>query len=161
MEDRWLKLEEILRRVLREELSTTFQQKGKAKVRFEGGKFVGLGPVEIAALEAAYPAVDVKQELLEAAAWIVMNPQDSPKSNYGAFINTWLKKHQNRSAIRSIPTRNDLLEQKRKHCAYCEAVATGNVGGRWACSTHMRDALDGKPPGHMWGVVAKPVAGNE
>jgi hypothetical protein len=143
VEDRWAKLEEIVRRVVREELSTAFQQKPKSKIRFEGGKFVGIGAIEVAALEAAYKAVDVRQELLEAAAWIVMNPNDAPKSNYGAFINSWLKKHQNRSAIRSIPTRSE--PKPPSLCAYCDKPSMGTVSGIKHCSEHTLDAMDQKP----------------
>ncbi|HEU4344792.1 MAG TPA: hypothetical protein VFU31_24855 [Candidatus Binatia bacterium] len=156
-EDRWAKLEEIVRRVVREELSTAFQQKPKSKVRFEGGKFVGLGDIERAALAAAYPAVDIAQELREAAAWILLNPTTAPKSNYGAFINTWLKKHQDRSAIRAIPTRSD--GEKKKLCAYCDKPSTAKPNGTPACDEHFMAAMHHEPIPFMRGVVAKNVTG--
>src|SRR5690242_17047970 len=101
MEDRWAKLEEIVRKVVREELSTIAPQK-KSKVGFKNGFFTGLGEIEMAALEAAYPAVDVKAEIRNAATWIVMNPGEAPATNYGKFLNSWLAKHQNAASIRSI-----------------------------------------------------------
>lgn len=163
MEDRWAKLEEIVRRVVREEVSTALKKPAKSKVKFENGKFVGLGLMEIAALEAAYPAVDVQRELKEAAAWILLNPNEAPVSDFGKFLNTWLKKHQDRAAIRAIPTRNDVAPGPgRKLCAYCDAVATANFGGTWACRTHGQDAMDGKPvPMMKIPVMAKPVAGRD
>lgn len=158
MEDRWAKLEEIVRRVVREELSTISTQK-KRRIDFKNGRFVGLGEIELAALKAAYPAVDVEAQLKEMAAWIITNPDDAPSSNYGAFVNTWLRKHQNQHSLRSVPTKHVQAEVRRKLCAYCEAVATGSVGGTWHCSQHTRDAMYGEPPRHMLGVVPKPVAG--
>lgn len=161
MEDRWAKLEEIIRKVVREELSTAFQQKPKSKVRFEGGKFVGLGPVEMAALEAAYPAVDVPKELREASAWIVMNPATAPKSNFGGFINSWLKKHQDRSAIRSIPMKSETRASTPSLCAYCLEPARGAVGGYRHCGARecFDRAMAGESPPKMPGLFAKPVAG--
>jgi hypothetical protein len=141
--DRWAKLEEIVRRVIREELSTASPKQQKSKVGFEGGKFTGLGQTEMAVLVAAYPAVDVPKELREASAWIVLNPQTAPKSNYGGFINTWMKKHQDRSAIRSIPMRNE--PEKKMVCSYCGKPATGAPNRTPACDVHFMDAMDHKP----------------
>lgn len=158
MEDRWAKLEEIVRRVVREELSTTRAE--KLKVRLEGGKWIGITEEQMQAWRTGYPAVDLDIQLREAAAWCLSNPTDAPRSKYPAFINTWLKRHQDRHAIRSIPTERK-TETKFKHCEYCQKVATGNVGGIWCCDDHTRDAMDRKPRAHMWGVQAKPVAGME
>jgi len=158
-EDRWAKLEEIVRRVVKEELSTWNPQK-KKKVEFKNGKWLGLGEIEMEALRAAYPAVSVDAELKNMAAWLLMNPSDAPTSNYGAFINTWLRKHQNQHSLRSIPTKQEEIE-RRKLCAYCDQAATGSVGGTYACRAHTTDAMDGKPPRRMLGVVAKPVAGGD
>ena len=144
MEDRWAKLEEIVRRVVREELST-WNPKNKTKVNFVNGQFTGLGEQEFSALAAAFPAVDVKKELKEMTAWILLNPTAAPRSNYGAFVQSWLKKHQDRSAIRSIPTRNDQLQEQRKFCAYCDAPAVGTVNAIKHCSKHALDAMDEKP----------------
>lgn len=155
MEDRWAKLEEIVRRVVREELSTISPQK-KKKVEFKNGRFVGLGEIELAALKAAYPAVDVDKQLKEMAAWIVTNPDDAPASNYGAFINTWLRKHQNQHSLRSVPTHRE--EIKRRACAYCSADSTGSVNGIQHCRAHYQDAYEERPR-RMLGVVPKPVSG--
>lgn len=159
MEDRWAKLEEIVRRVVREELEA-IRKPSKTKVGFKNGMFTGLGEIEMAALEAAYPAVSVLQQIKEAAAWIVTHPNDAPRSNYGAFLNTWLKKHQDRHSLRSIPTERP-TEVKQKHCEYCERVATSSTNGIWSCDQHSLDAMDGRPRARMLGVVPKPVAGRD
>jgi len=159
-EDRWAKLEEIVRKVVREELSTWNPQKQRSKVQFKNGKFFGLGDIEMAALEAAYPAVEVRKQLNEAAAWILLNPNHAPKSDYGSFINRWLSKHQNQASLRSIPVERP-TEVKQKLCGYCPKTATGSANGIWSCDEHTGDALESKPRPRMLGVVAKPVAGRD
>lgn len=160
MDDKW----ERVRQIVREEcervelrIINTLAKQVKSKVGFKNGQFSGIGEIELAALEAAYPAVDVRKNLKEAAAWICMNPGDAPVSNYGKFINSWLGRHQDRASIRSIPTQRP--EQKLKHCEYCDKVATGSVGGLWHCSEHSDDAYERRPRARMLGVVAKPVSG--
>lgn len=159
MEDRWAKLEEIVRRVVREELSTASPQK-KKRIDFKNGRFVGLGEIELAALKAAYPAVDVDAQIKEMAAWIITNPDDAPSSNYGAFVNTWLRKHQNQHSLRSVPTKQQPPEIKRRLCAYCSENASGSVNGINHCRAHYNDAYEERPR-RMLGVVAKPVSGSD
>lgn len=158
MEDRWAKLEEIVRKVVREELSTWSPQKAKSKIGFKHGLFTGLGEIEIAALEAAYPAVDIKAEIKQAAAWIITHHEDAPRSNFGAFLNTWLRKHQNQHSLRSVPAQRE--EIKKKACSYCSSDATGSTSGILHCSLHTHEAMDGKPR-RMLGIVPKPVAGSD
>jgi hypothetical protein len=89
-EERWAKVRQIVREEcerIRDDIVATLQKHTKSKIGFKNGFFTGLGEIEMAALEATYPAVDVKKEIREAATWIVMNPGDAPKSNYGAFVN--------------------------------------------------------------------------
>jgi hypothetical protein len=43
----------------------------------------------------AYPACNIDQQLLRMHAWLRENPERAPKSNYGTFITTWLRKEQN------------------------------------------------------------------
>jgi hypothetical protein len=165
MDDKWEKVRQIVREEcerIEQRILTTLAKQVKSKVGFKNGQFTGLGEIELAALEAAYPAVDVKTQIKEAAAWICMNPGEAPVSNYGKFLNMWLGKHQNRASIRSIPLATPSpMAHKMKHCEYCPKVATGAPGGIWACSDHFDDALERKPRGHMWGVTAKPVAGRD
>ena len=131
---------------------------GKPKVGFVNGRWTGVTSEQLEAWKAAYGAVDIEAELKKAAAWIVSNPHLAPKSQPGRFLNTWLARAQNTGAIRSIPTRSE--PPKQKFCAYCEAAATGSVGGIWACGAHFTDAMDQRPvPMFKSGMVAKPVAG--
>lgn len=159
MEDRWAKLEEIVRKVVREELSTWNPQKAKSKVGFRNGFFTGLGEIELSALEATYPAVDVKKQIREAATWIVMNPGDAPRSNYGAFLNKWLGRHQNAHSSKVIP----LPKPPPSLCVYCLSPATGSTNGYRHCSVRacFDRAMSNERPGKMPGVVAAPVAGRE
>jgi hypothetical protein len=57
MEDRWAKLEEIVRKVVREEIAALGSVK-KAKLGFENGRWVGVTQ-EQRSLEAAYGMVDI------------------------------------------------------------------------------------------------------
>ena len=158
-EERWAKVRAIVREEcerIRDEIVATLQKNSKSKIGFKNGFFTGLGEIEMAALEATYPAVDVKKEIRDAATWIVMNPGDAPKSNYGAFLNKWLTRHQNQHSLRSIPAREEPI--KKKACSYCSADATGSVGPILCCAAHTRDAMEGKPR-RMLGVVPKAVAG--
>jgi hypothetical protein len=159
-EERWAKVRLIVREEcerIRDEIVSTLQKHTKSKIGFKNGFFTGLGEIEMAALEATYPAVDVKKEIRDAATWIVMNPGDAPKSNFGAFLNKWLAKHQNQHSLRSIPLTPEQPKPK-KACAYCSADSTGTVGGILCCGAHVRDAMEGKPR-RMLGVVPKQVAG--
>ena len=143
-EERWLKVENIVRKVIREELAIIGGK--KVKLRFESGKWIGVTDEQIQVWKAAYPAVDVDQEIAKAAAWIVSNPNEAPRSSFSRFLNSWLERNQNRAAIRSIPTDRKAwaADQETPTCAYCEQKATGTVNGKRHCRTHMNDAMDGK-----------------
>ena len=155
MEDRWAKLEEIVRRVVREEVAALAVVK-KVKLGFKNGRWTGITQEQMEAWKAAYGMVDIEAELKRAAAWIVSNPHLAPKSQLGRFLNTWFAKGQDRASIRSIPLKEE--RQPKKACAYCSADATGSVAGILCCREHTRDARDGKPR-RMLGVVPKAVAG--
>ena len=155
-EDRWTKLEEVVRRVVREEIAGLGK---KAKLDFINGRWVGVTPEQLEAWRAAYGSVDIDSELKKAAAWIVSNPMKAPKNQLGRFLNTWFSRTQNTLSIRSIPTPSE-MRQARKLCSYCEKVATNSPNRIWACDDHTHDAMDQKPvPMFKNGVVAKPVAG--
>jgi hypothetical protein len=154
MEDRWAKLEEIVRRVVREEVASL---KKKPKIELLNGKYIGISADQMEAWRAAYAAVDLESEIRRAAAWCISNPAQAPK-DHARFLNAWMSREQNRAAIRSIPLDRP-TEVKKKLCAYCDAVAQGQVGGIWACDGHWQKAMDRDPVPHMRGVVAKPVAG--
>ena len=154
--DKWAKLEEIVRKVVREELA---QLGKKPKVDFVGGKFVGITEEQREAWLAAYGAVDLEAELKRAAAWCVSNPHLAPKSQIGRFLNTWLTKAHNHASLRSIPTERP-TEVRVRLCGYCARGSVGTVNGIPHCDEHSTDAMDMKPR-RMLGVVAKPVAGND
>jgi hypothetical protein len=171
--DKWGKLEEIVRRVFREELASLGRQVvseelekqlslfgKKTKLGFENGRWTGVTEEQMTAWKAAYGAVDIEGELKKAAAWIVSNPHLAPKSQHGRFLNTWLARQQNQSSLRSIPSGKSVEPGPgKKLCAYCDQVATGLVNAIWHCRTHALDAMDEKPRPHMRGVQAKAVAG--
>lgn len=158
-EDRWAKLEEIVRRVVREELSGLGK---KNKVELVNGKWAGITAQLKESWSTAYPGVDIEGELNKAAAWIMSNPTIAPKSQFSRFLLTWFSRTQDRLSIRSIPTRsNPEPGPGKKLCAYCESVATARVGDTWHCPSHGKEAMDGKPRAHMWGVTPKAVAGND
>jgi hypothetical protein len=163
MEDRWEKVRLIVREEcerIEKRILESLKNTGKLKIKFENGRWVGVTEEQIEAWNAAYPAVDVEQQLKLAAAWIMSNPTQAPKSNYPRFLNTWLTRQQNQASLRSIPTGPRPTERKQKLCAYCDRPNTGSVNGIWHCDEHSRDAMDMRPR-RMLGVVAKPVAGRD
>lgn len=141
-EDRWAKLEQIMRKVVGEELEAR-GFKSKTKIGFLNGQWTGLTAEQLSAWGVAYGSVDIQSELKKAAAWIVSNPHLAPRSNFARFMNTWLAKQQNVSAIRSIPTRS---EQKERLCAYCGVPAAANANGYWHCREHTEAAMEGRRP---------------
>jgi hypothetical protein len=156
-EDRWGRLEEIVRRVVREEIAG-LKKKGKAALKLVNGRWEGLTPELMESLRGTYPAVDIDAELKAAATWCMLNPNDAPISDWGRFVGTWLKKEQNKSSIRSIHNRQEPGPGK-KLCAYCDQVSTGVVNAISHCRAHALDAMDEKPIPRMRGVQAKAVAG--
>lgn len=142
-EDRWAKLEEIVRRVIREEIALLGR---KAKLELVNGRWVGITEQMKESWKAAYGAVDLEAELKRAAAWVVSNPMRAPKSQMGRFLNTWMTQEQNRASIRSIPTVRSIAEKK---CAYCERPASGSVNGFNHCSACAQKAMDGESPFKM------------
>ena len=143
MEDRWARLEEIVRRVVREEIASLAAPVKKQQVTFGNGKWIGVTQEHLTAWAEAYGGCDIQAELKKAAAWIVSNPSLAPKTQFGRFLNTWLSKQQMTSAIRSIPTRSD---QMKLTCAYCQLPSTGKVNGYSTCDAHFRKAMDHEKP---------------
>lgn len=174
--DKWERLEGILRRVIREELDAMWGRTGrravseeiskqahlfgkKAKIELVNGQWVGITEEQIQAWSAAFGSIDLNSELKRAAAWLISNPDRTPK-RYAAFLNNWLSRNQDRSAIRSIPMRNEPGPGK-KLCSYCANVATNAPNRIWACDEHLHDAMDQKPiPMVKNGGIAKPVSGS-
>ena len=83
---------------------------------------------DIIEFEKFYPAVDVRQELRNLAAWNKSNPtRRKTKQGILRHINTWLSKAQNRAG--KIPQQSQFIECSRcghefdkelKHCPVCE-----------------------------------------
>jgi len=59
----------------------------------DSGQFVGLLGQVVEQWAAAYPAINVDDELKRAAAWLIANPKNR-KSNYLRFLNNWLARGQ-------------------------------------------------------------------
>jgi hypothetical protein len=161
-EERWSKVRQIVREENEALLAKILAHVGKTKGKLElvNGRWVGVTEDQMNAWREAFAAVDVDLELKKMAAWIVSNPLMAPKSQIGRFVNSWLTKAQNSASLRSIPTERAAPSViKMKLCAYCEKIASGQVGGIWACDPHWDKAMNRDPIPHMRGVVAKPVAG--
>lgn len=143
VEDRWKKLEEIVRRVVREEISTLNK---KPRIALSNGRWTGITDEQIQVWKEAYPAVNIEEHTKRAAAWVVSNPEDAPKSNFARYLNSWFAREQNKHAIRSIPVdkRQWAGDQEVPTCSYCDKRATGTVGGIRHCRDHLHDAMDGK-----------------
>jgi hypothetical protein len=155
-EDRWAKLEEIVRRVVREEVQALGK---KGTISFKNGRWE-ISDTDMRLFREAYPSVDIDKELREAAVWIVTHPVEAPKSKYGAFLATWFKKHQNVASIRAV-SRPEPKPALPNLCEYCLSPASGSVNGIRYCREHANDAMDMKPRGRMPGVQAKAVAGGD
>lgn len=153
MEDRWAKLEEIVRRVVREEVAAI-----KTRPKREREAFTGFTAEQVAAWKAAFPAVDVDAEILKMKAWITANPAEAPKSQFGRFAHTWLTRQHNQASLRSIPTARPAPTPPNL-CEYCLAPATASIGGIRSCDRHTREAMDRAPRPKMPGQVARAVAG--
>lgn len=143
MEDKW----ERLRQIIREEVGNLLDErelKKKTPIRFENGLWTGITKEQSASWEAAYGSCNIQEELKKAAAWLLSNPNRAPKDK-ARFLNAWFSRQQDRSAIRSIPTRNEQVQDTKKFCAYCQKPTVGSVNGIWHCAAHSYDAMDQKP----------------
>lgn len=144
-EDRWTKLENIVRRVVREELTAKRKPRNeKSAVKFENGQWTGITKEQMSAWSSAYPAVDIEQELRLAAAHILSNPAKRPASDFARFLNSWIKRTQTHLSIRSIPMRSE-MPVAPKSCSYCDRKSVGIFAGRLHCAEHQEDAMNQRP----------------
>lgn len=160
-EERWSKVRQIVREeneALLAKILSAVGSKNKKAIEFVNGRWVGVTEDQMQAWREAYGAVDIDAELKKMAAWVVSNPHLAPKNQWGRFANSWLAKTQNAASLRSIPLERK-TETPKKLCVYCDAVASGQVGGIWACDPHWQRAMDREPVPRMRGIEAKPVAG--
>jgi hypothetical protein len=118
---------------------STLAPNGKAvskpsPIRFdkESQEFSGIADKQISKWVEAYPAVDVKIEILKAAQWLVANPKKAPRSNYNRFLTNWLSRTQDRGG--SIPSNpkgqvtTQSTGQKYYFKDYAEAIWSAKVG---------------------------------
>lgn len=146
MEDRWEKVRQIVREEcerIEGRILASMKSAGKIKLAFENGRWIGITDEQLEAWKHAYPAVDIQPQLKLAAAWIVSNPMQAPKSNYPRFLNTWLTRQQNQASLHAIPSARSVAT---KFCAYCERKATGAIGSIDCCDSHTQNAMDGERP---------------
>ena len=66
------------------------------KITFDGKQFNDLNKDQIALWAAAYPAIDVQAQVLQAAVWLDANPANK-KSDYKRFLNGWLSRAQDKA----------------------------------------------------------------
>lgn len=89
----------------KQEVETVIEPKKKKEnnapaISFDGISFQNISPEQISLWCEAYPAVDVKAEILKAAAWLDANPLNR-KSDYKRFLNNWLSRSQDRAPAHS------------------------------------------------------------
>lgn len=166
-EERWNKLREVVREIVKEEceritdqiISVIEKHKKRPPLKIVNGQITGITSELMQSWKFAYGSVDLDSEIRRAAAWILSNPQSAPK-NIERFLNNWFTKVQDRASIRSIPTKPAAAEIKRRACGYCSEDAVGVVFAIPYCREHYQDAYEERPR-RMLGVVPKPVAGND
>ena len=134
-DERWQRLENIVRKVIREEL----QVRKTSNICILDGKWSGISEAQLSAWKEAYPAVDVGAELKNALAWCLSNPNEAPRSRFGSFLNTWFRRNQDRSALRSIPVSRPATFSRP--CDYCGKPSNGSANGYHHCREHTDDAL--------------------
>ena len=79
------------------------EQAPKINFNFKSLTWENITEKDTAIWEEAYPAVDIKQELLKIKAWLVSNPEKK-KKNYKRFINNWLVKVQDKGGNKKNTT---------------------------------------------------------
>ena len=65
--------------------------------------FQGVGDADLARWKDAYPGVDLQAEIRVAHAWLVDNPTKAGKRNWGAFLNRWFARKQEKGGSPSQP----------------------------------------------------------
>ena len=90
------------------------EQTHKINFNFKSLSWENITEKDITIFEEAYPAVDIKQELLKIKAWLVSNPEKK-KKNYKRFINNWLIKVQDKGGNKKIRTKEFEESDKYKN----------------------------------------------
>lgn len=94
--------------------------KSKAVLDYETGVITGISQSLLTSWEEAYPAIDVRDEIRKAKAWLLANPKNR-KANLERFLNTWLTKSQDNA--RRIP---DAAGRKTQFEHRLEVIAATN-----------------------------------
>ena len=90
------------------------EQTHKINFNFKSLTWENITEKDIVIWEEAYPAVDIKQELLKIKAWLVSNPEKK-KKNYKRFINNWLIKVQDKGGNKKNITKETDDDGKYKN----------------------------------------------
>ena len=88
------------------------------KIEFDGNGFQGVNGY-LEKWRAAFPAVDISQQIAKAEAWLIANPKNQ-KSNYARFLTNWMQRAQ------------DYAPSVSGRAAGTNGVAHMNVGDRRA-----------------------------
>ncbi len=88
------------------------EQAPKINFNFKSLTWENITKKDMAIWEEAYPAVDIKQELLKIKAWLVSNPEKK-KKNYKRFINNWVVKVQDKGGNKKNTTKE--IEESGKY----------------------------------------------
>lgn len=118
--------------------------------------FTGISEADRKNWQSAYPAVNIDRALAAAHAWLIANPLKAKKSNWGAFINRWLSREQDRggdaASNRAGPTVRTADERSR--CWRDDALAnmTQSAYDRWRVERGML------PEGEQMALNAKRAA---
>lgn len=62
---------------------------------YENGDWLNINEKHRKAWDAAYPALNIDQELAAAASWLIGNPKNR-KTNHGKFLTNWLARQQDK-----------------------------------------------------------------
>ena len=106
LEDKWSRLESIIRRVVREELANA-KPKRCARIETDDSPIVEMIPINtgewparesfVKEMERVYQAVDVPLTLKEIRAWCIANPaKRKTQAGVKRFINAWCNREQNK-----------------------------------------------------------------
>ena len=80
----------------------------RIKFNYETSTLEGVKECDIQEWKKAYPAVDIKQEILKAKQWLIDNPAKR-KKNVSRFITNWLSRKQERGGTVTL-TENEVYD---------------------------------------------------
>ena len=98
---------------------------------YEKGSFAGITEEEIFRWQAAFPAVDVQQQIKSAELWLSDNPHKR-KKNLHRFLTNWFRRRQEQGG--DMPARNQKNRNVGKFCIWCgssKRASDGKEGVIW------------------------------